>query len=145
MYGLLADLIAAIHTLFVLFVVGGQILILTGWLQGWSWTRHRWFRILHLTAISFVVVEVLFGLWCPLTTWENSLRELAGQQGYTLSFIGYWLDRLLYYNAPQWVFDVAYTLFGLLVAITFRYYPPDKRTHANSQNGGSNVTGSNRS
>jgi len=32
----LADLVLAIHVAFILFVVGGQILILAGWALGWS-------------------------------------------------------------------------------------------------------------
>lgn len=144
MYGVLADLVATIHTFFVLFVVGGQVLIVTGWLRGWGWTRYRRFRILHLTAISIVLVEVLFDIWCPLTTWENNLRELAGQQGYTVSFIGYWIDRLLYYDAPQWVFDLTYILFGLVVAITFRCYAPDKHMPSSSKKEDGNKSGGNR-
>ena len=55
----LADLVLAVHTVFILFVVGGQTLILAGWALGWSWPRHRWFRLLHLLAIGFVMRQVL--------------------------------------------------------------------------------------
>jgi len=119
----LADLVGLFHGLFVLFVVGGQCLILIGWLGGWCWTRARAFRLLHLAAIGFVVFESWFGILCPLTVLEAGLR----QAGTEVSFIGYWLDRLLYFQAPQWVFTTLYSLFGCLVVLTFFFYPPRPR------------------
>ena len=128
MYGVLADLVVAVHAAYVVFVVGGELAVLAGWLLGWGWTRNRVFRLLHLAAIALVVVEVLTGTLCPLTVLENHLRRLAGGEGYELSFIGYWLDRVLFYRAPGWVFTLAYASFGLLVALTFWRYPPGRRT-----------------
>ncbi len=119
----LADLVGLLHGLFVLFVVGGQCLVLIGWLIHWSWTRARAFRLLHVAAIGFVVLESWFGILCPLTVLEAGLRRT----GTEVSFIGYWLDRLLYFQAPQWVFTTLYSLFGCLVALTFFFYPPRPR------------------
>lgn len=126
-YSLLADLILTIHASFVLFVVGGQILILAGWTVNWKWPRNLWFRIAHLTAISFVMLEAWVGLMCPLTTLENVFRERAGMTIYQSSFIGEWVSRLLFYSAPSWVFTLIYTLFFLSVLITLWLYPPFKR------------------
>jgi hypothetical protein len=42
-----------------------------------------------------------------------------------MSFIGYWLNRLMFYTAPEWVFTLVYTLFALLVVTTFVFYPPN--------------------
>ena len=125
MYALLADLVIFIHTLFVLFVLSGQALILTGWIIDWNWTRNPVFRIAHLAAIGFVVAEAWFGIMCPLTTLENELRNRAGQPDYEMSFIGHWLDQVLFYSAPEWVFTLVYTLFALLVVTTFVFYPPN--------------------
>ena len=125
MYALLADLVVFIHALFVLFVVAGQTLILVGWIISWRWTRNPLFRVAHLAAIGFVVAEAWFGILCPLTTLEHELRNRAGQTAYEMSFIGHWLDRLLFYTAPEWVFTLVYTLFALLVVTTFVFYPPN--------------------
>jgi len=122
--GLLADVIGIVHALFVLFVVGGQALILAGWGLGWGWTRNRAFRYAHLGAIAFVVVQQWLGQWCPLTIWEGELRQRAGEQGYEAGFIADWLNRLLYYSAPAWVFTFVYTLFAALVVATFVIYRP---------------------
>lgn len=127
-YSLLADLVAVVHFGFVLFVLLGQIVILIGWAAGWVATRNLWFRVVHLIAIGLVVLEAWLGMLCPLTVIESDLRLLAGEQGYEQTFIGYWLDRLMYFEAPFWVFTVAYTIFGSLVLVTFLAYPPRRRT-----------------
>jgi len=118
-YGLLADAILIVHFAFVVFVVVGFILILIGLLARWSWVHNRIFRIAHLAAIAVVVVQAWFGQLCPLTIWENQLRQLAGQSGYTESFIEYWLHKVLFYQAAPWVFTAAYTCFGALVVIVW--------------------------
>jgi hypothetical protein len=123
-YGLWADVIGVIHALLVLFVVGGQALILAGWAARWIWTRGRAFRFAHLAAIVFIVAQQWLGRLCPLTIWENELRRKAGAQGYEGGFIEYWLEALIYYSAPAWVFTLAYTTFGVLVAVSFVLYPP---------------------
>jgi len=123
-YGFWADVVGVIHMLFVLFVVGGQALILAGWGLKWAWTADRAFRYAHLGAIGYVVVQQWLGRWCPLTIWESELRQKAGRAGYDKGFIETWLDALLYYSAPGWVFTVVYTLFGALVVVTFVCYRP---------------------
>jgi hypothetical protein len=124
MYTLLADLVALLHAAFVAFVVVGQALILIGWTAGWSWTRMAAFRWLHVTAIGFVVLEAWTGADCPLTLLESHWRQRAGWGGYPSSFVGYWLHRLLYYRAPEWVFTLSYSGFAALVVLTFVLYPP---------------------
>jgi polyferredoxin len=120
----LADATLVVHAVFVGFVVIGQLLILAGWIGRWAWTRHRLFRVAHLGAIGFVVMEVWVGIPCPLTVLEQRLRVLAGSGTYEMSFIGVWLNRLLFYAAPGWVFTAVYSAFALLVAATFLAYPP---------------------
>lgn len=127
-YSGLADITGMLHALFVLFVVGGQFLILAGWIAGRMWSRNFVFRVLHLVAIGFVVLEAWFGIVCPLTAIESRLRMKAGIVGHSGGFIAYWLNRLLYFQAPAWVFATAYTAFAALVLITFIIYPPRRRT-----------------
>ena len=122
---LLADAVLVLHAAFVGFVVVGQVYVLCGWVLGWSSTRNRTFRLLHLAAILIVVLQAWFGLRCPLTLLEAHLRADALAHGQ--SFIGYWLSRLIYYDLPGWVFTSAYTLFGLLVVLSFVGCPPRRR------------------
>lgn len=113
---LLADIILYIHALFIAFVVLAVPLIVLGAWRKWEWARRPAFRIAHLVAIAFVVINTWLGEMCPLTIWENDLREQAGTQGYGDSFIAYWLGKLLFYDFPAWVFTIAYSAFGLLIA-----------------------------
>ena len=119
LYLILADSILILHVLVVFFVVFGLIAIYVGKVLTWSWVRNPWFRLSHVIAISVVALQSWLGVICPLTTWEMSLRDRAGDVTYSGSFIEHWLGNLLYYQAPSWVFTAAYTLFGLLVLISW--------------------------
>lgn len=119
-----ADAILFTHTLFVVFVVFGLAFILIGRLRAWSWVRNRWFRLVHLACIAVVVLQAWLGAICPLTTWEMSLRKRAGEAVYSGSFVSHWLESILYYRAPEWVFVVCYTVFGVLVVATWFWVRP---------------------
>ena len=125
--GFLADLVLLLHVAVVLFVVAGLPLIVGGNLAGWRWVNGWWFRLAHLLAIVVVVAESWLGIACPLTTLEVWLRAQAGQAPQVESFIGYWMQRLLYYTLAPWVFILAYTVFGLLVLLAWWRYPPSGR------------------
>ncbi len=123
-YALLADLVLALHVATVAFVVGGLGLIVAGNLRGWRWVNRPWFRLLHAAAILFVVAQAWLGVTCPLTTWEMALRERAGRATYGGDFIGHWLQSMLYFEAPPWVFTLAYSAFALLVVAVWLRFPP---------------------
>ena len=103
-YALLADAVLALHVALVLFVVGGFVLV--------------------------VVAEAWFGVVCPLTSLEMWLREQADGSTYAGGFIEHWLSRVLYYDAPPWVFTAVYSLFGVAVAATWWRFPPRRRWRA---------------
>lgn len=113
------------HVLFVAFVVVGLILVYVGSILSWQWVRNFWFRASHLVAIGVVVLQSWFGLICPLTTWEMHLRSKAGENIYDGSFITHWLNQLLYFQAPSWVFIVCYTFFGGLVVLSWFVVRPN--------------------
>ncbi len=119
----LADAVLVAHVLFVLFVVGGFVLILAG-AGRWGWIRNRAFRVTHVAAIVFVAAEALLGVTCPLTRWEDLLRATGREER---SFIGRWLAWLLYYDFPEWVFAAAYCVFALAVVWAWRAIPPRAR------------------
>ena len=113
-----------IHFGVVLFVVGGLVVVVAGnWLR-WRWVNQLWFRLAHLAAIAVVVLQAWLGQYCPLTTFESWLRVQAGAAAYERSFIEHWLQRLIFYEAPFWVFTVAYTAFAVLVLLVWWRYPP---------------------
>lgn len=126
MYSLVADAILIIHFAFIAFVLGGQICVVVGYFRNWRWVRNITFRLFHLLAIGTVVALAWANQLCPLTVWESTLRDAAGEQPYLGSFVEYWVGRLVYYEAPQWVFIVGYSLFGALVLVTWIWVTPKK-------------------
>lgn len=124
LYLIAADAILFIHALFVGFVVLGLACILLGKLRSWAWVHNPWFRFAHIGAIGLVVLQSWLGAICPLTIWEMALREKAGDAVYSGMFVAHWLELILYYRAPDWVFVVSYTLFGALVAAAWYWVRP---------------------
>ena len=127
LYSLFADTVVFIHAAYVGFVVIGLAAILVGSVLRWQWVRNFWFRVVHLMTIGIVVVEALFGITCPLTTWENHLRQAAGETARVESFVGRWVHDLLFFDAPPWAFTAVYCLFGAIVLATFVIAPPRRR------------------
>ncbi|WP_316151839.1 DUF2784 domain-containing protein [Cupriavidus sp. BIC8F] len=82
----LADLVVIVHGLFILFVVAGGLLVL-------RWPRVAW---LHLPAAAWGVLIEWSGWICPLTPLENTLRQAAGQAGYSGGFVERYLLPLIY-------------------------------------------------
>jgi uncharacterized protein DUF2784 len=123
---MLADVIVIVHLLIVLFILLGVPLIYLGAALHWTWVRRRPWRLLHLGAILFVAVESLLGMTCPLTLWEDTLRGQATAAG----FIERWIDRIIFYDAPAWVFTTAYVAFAALVLVTWILVPPTRRPRA---------------
>ncbi|MGI9288494.1 MAG: DUF2784 domain-containing protein, partial [Pseudomonadales bacterium] len=121
---LVADAMLLLHVLFVAFVVLGLLLVIAGKAQAWSWIRNPWFRLIHLLAIGVVVAQAWLGIICPLTTFEMALRARAGDATYSGSFISHWLEAILYYQAPPWVFIVCYSLFGAAVIASWFWVRP---------------------
>ena len=116
---MLADALLVVHFLIAGFIVGGLILVWIGALARWSWIRNPWFRYLHLAAIVFVAAEALLGYACPLTIWEDLLRGGVRPE----SFVGRWVHRLLYYNAPEWVFTTLYAVWAAASLATLWLVP----------------------
>ncbi len=114
-----ADVVLLIHFSFVLFIVGGLLLIWLGAALSWRWVRNAKFRILHAAAMLFVAAESIIGVACPLTVWENSLRGTNTESG----FIQLWVSRLLFYDLPNWVFTTIYLGVAAAILLTFLSVP----------------------
>jgi hypothetical protein len=118
-----ADIVLVVHSLFVAFVVVGFALIWLGHWRQWPWVRNNVFRSLHLAAITFVAIEALIGMTCPLTELENGLRGNADDR----SFVARILHAVIFYDFPEWVFTVAYVGFAVITALTIRWVPIDRK------------------
>ena len=123
-YRFLADSIVVVHLAYVAFVVGGMAAIVAGAALGWRWVRNFWFCAVHLLMIAVVVAESLCGVLCPLTDWEDRLRELAGEPNEPGSFIGRYIDSVLFVDAPSRVLALCYCVFALAVLLMLVVAPP---------------------
>ena len=123
-YRLAADGVLLLHVAFVMFVIAGLALTVAGRFFRWGWVRKLWCRVAHLLAIGVVVAQSWADVVCPLTTIEMTLRSKAGEATYAGSFIAHWLEALLYFNAPAWVFAMCYSIFAALVVATWLWIPP---------------------
>ena len=85
-YQTAADLLLVFHLLFILFVVAGGLLAI----------KWRWIAWLHLPAVCWGALVEINSWVCVLTPWENQLRHLAGQDGYTGGFIEYYIASIIY-------------------------------------------------
>jgi Protein of Unknown function (DUF2784) len=132
-YQLLTDVALTLHFCVVAFVVGGLVLVIIGNLRNWRWVNALWFRLAHLGAIAVVVAEAWLGVTCPLTNLEMWLRAKARATTYSGSFIEHWIQRILYYEAPSWVFALGYSIFGLLVVATWLCFPPTSKHRSDAR------------
>ena len=85
-YSFLADLLVVFHLVFILYVMAGALLI-------FKWPKTLW---LHLPVCFWGMTVEFTGWICPLTPWEIQLRRLAGEEGYTGSFIEHYLIPIIY-------------------------------------------------
>ncbi len=127
LFAALADVVLATHVLIVIFVVVGLLVVWVGHARRWRWIDFWWFRLLHLAAIVVVAAQAILGIACPLTVVEMWLRRKAHQPAYAESFIGHWLQTLLYFDLPSWTFTLIYSAFAVLVIATWIRFPPRRR------------------
>jgi len=83
---LLADLLVALHLIFIVFVLFGGLLAL--WRREWT--------LVHVPAALWGAYTEFTSTVCPLTPWENVLRQRAGEGGYSSGFIEHYLLPLIY-------------------------------------------------
>lgn len=103
-FRILADIVVLIHLLFILFVVTGGFLALF----------HRKILVLHLPAACWGMYIEFSGSICPLTPMENSLRRLAGMEGYPDGFIEHYLIPVIY---PPGLTQEIQLFLGLIVLV----------------------------
>lgn len=109
-YRLAADGLLLLHLGFVLFALFGGLLV----------AYRRGFIYLHLPAAAWAVAVELLDGSCPLTRWEQLLRQRAGDSGYSEGFIEHYLLPVLY---PSWLtLPVQYVLIAVVVGTNLAVY-----------------------
>lgn len=120
----LADAILVSHVGVVAFVLLGAFAIPIGVWRRWRWVRGFRWRVTHLVLMGVIALQAWLGALCPLTVWEQALRRHAGEVVYRESFIEHWLSRLIFFEAPWWMFVAAYTGFAVFVLLLWWVVPP---------------------
>ena len=110
----LAAVVLAAHLVVIGFNVFGLVAIPLGAWRGWDWVRIGWWRWLHVGALAVVAVQAVAGRACFLTIWQDDLDGGAE----TTPLIARWINSLVYWDLPLWVFTAAYVLvFAYVLAL----------------------------
>ena len=87
----LAQAVLVVHLLFILWVIGGALLV----------RRHPELQWAHIASLAYsIFIEVVPWPPCPLTVLEQMLEDRAGMQAYHGSFFLHYLDALVYPKVP---------------------------------------------
>lgn len=116
----LGQLVLALHLLVIGFNVAGLVAIPLGGRLGWRWVRVRWWRALHLASWVVVAVQAVLGRACFLTVWQDDLTGGGAEDPMVMR----WVNRLIYWDLPMWVFGALYVGLFVLVLALWKMVPP---------------------
>jgi hypothetical protein len=109
-----AIIVLALHLAIIAFNVAGCVLIPLGAWRGWHWVRGLGWRLAHLLSLAVVAIQAMLGRACFLTTWQG---ELSGSE-HVQPMIEKWMNGLIYWPLPLWVFAAAYVaVFAYVIAL----------------------------
>lgn len=113
-----------LQTLDIFFTILHLVIIvfnLTGWI--WARTRKLHFYCILLTAASWVILGIWYGLgYCPITDWQWQIKERLGEQDLPNSFIKYFADKVSGENISASLIDTLTAVFFLLAALLSVYF-----------------------
>ena len=116
-----AQLILGVHLAVIAFNVAGLVVIPLGAALGWRLVRLRWLRLVHLGSLGVTAVQALLGRDCFLTDWQSALSGEAPQP-----LITRFVNSLIYWPLPQWVFSAAYVgVFVYVIRLWWWVRPQD--------------------
>lgn len=117
----LAQAVLAFHVGIILFNLFGMIAIPVGAWRGWGFVRVFWWRAVHVGILVVVAVQALVGRACILTLWQGALLGPAAER---MPLIMRWVNRLVFWPLPVWMFAVAYVAVLLYMLALLRLVPP---------------------
>ena len=117
----LGQLVLAVHLVVIAFNVIGLVAIPLGAKLRWRFVRLRWLRLLHLASMAVVAAQAALGRACFLTIWQAMATGEAPEP-----LITRWVNQLIYWPLPMWVFTAAYMAAFLYVIALWRWVPPER-------------------
>lgn len=122
----LATVVLVVHLGVVAFNIFGMVAVPLGaWLR-WRFVRGFWWRLVHLASLLVVALQALLGRACFLTIWQSGL-EAEQTSPVPPPMIATWINRLLYWPLPLWVFAALYVVVLVYVLLLWRWVPPRRR------------------
>ena len=122
MYHFLADFILILHFSIVIFITSLFFFIPIGYKLNWPNVKNKNLRRIHLALMTFITIETILGIACPLTYLENYLLNRYE----TEFFLSFWLKKIIYWNFPSSFFIFLYLVcFGWTIAMWI-LFPPKK-------------------
>ena len=125
---LLADIVLALHLGVIAFNVFGLIAIPLGAWRDWSFVRIFWWRALHAGILATVALQAMAGQVCFLTDWHAALIRAAGGAESNAPLIARFVERLIFWPAPAWVFVALYSAVCVYTLFLWRLVPPRRAT-----------------
>lgn len=123
---LLGQLVLAVHVAIIAFNLFGLVVIPLGAARGWAWVRIPWWRTLHLATLAVVALQAVLGRACFLTDWQDALTGRGAED----PLIMRWVNSLVFWPLPAWLFAAAYVaVFGYVAALWW-LVPPQRRLNA---------------
>lgn len=123
----LAAAVLIAHLAVIAFNLLGLIAIPLGALLGWRFVRARWWRLAHLGLLAVVALQALAGRACILTIFQD---ELTGGGHRPEPMIMAFVNRMIFWPLPLWVFTMIYVVVWLYVLALWWIVPPTARTSA---------------
>jgi hypothetical protein len=112
--------VLALHLAVIAFNIFGLIAIPIGAWRGWRFVRAPTWRWLHLATFAVVAAQALAGRACFLTLWQDAL---TGRRE-TTPLIMTWVNSVIFWPLPTWVFAVFYVALFAYVAALMWLVPP---------------------
>lgn len=124
-----AVMVLSLHLAIIAFNVAGCLLIPLGAWLGWRWVRAFWWRLAHVLSLAVVALQAMLGRACFLTIWQG---DLAGTE-HVEPLIEKWMNGLIYWSLPLWVFAAAYVAVFVYVLALWIWVRPRRSRPSGSR------------
>jgi hypothetical protein len=89
-----------------------------------GFVRVFWWRALHLGILAGVALQAVLDRVCFLTTWQSDLLRMAGRAASDAPLVARWVNRVIFWPLPVWVFALIYVAVCLYTLALWRLVPP---------------------
>lgn len=120
---MLAGVVLSLHLGVIAFNLFGLIAIPLGAWLGWRFVRLAWWRWLHLASMAVVALQAVAGRACFLTLLQGNL---AGASTARTPLIAGFVNHLIYWPLPLWVFAAGYACLFLYVLALLWLVPVER-------------------